>query len=405
MADTKITHEQLREELESGASYREIAHKYGMNQRTIERKVAKLKATGYDPQNERYYKNPQNQLVKGYSTLIRHKARDDDSTGTVMEWVKTSKSIDQLYLALTEAVCSLTDPIKPSKIPKPKKKKYDTDIIPWFNIGDGHLGMVAYDREVGHNFDLAIAERELCAAMGQMIEENDGYERCVIQDMGDMTHYENFSAKTEASGHDVDFDSRYPKMIKTYMRTMHYIVDKALQHFPQVDIIINQGNHSRTNDIWMAEHLGMFYSKTKRVNVIDNECVFIPYRMGNTFVMCHHSDKCRPNKLTDVMITDFRHDYGETHYHYIDIGHIHHNMVRKEYAGVTIESFNQLAQADKYAHDGGWRSRSCLTVVKRSKTYGEKGRYTLTAEEVRDRLEKVKPGTNAQKRREVFTVK
>ena len=138
--------------------------------------------------------------------------------------------------------------------------------------------------------------------------------------------------------------------------------------------------------------------------VIDNDSVFIGYRMGNTFVMSHHSDKCKHNKLVDVMATDFREDFGEAKYKYIDIGHIHHKSIAKEYGDVTIESFNQLAPMDKYAFEGGGRSRSCLTCVLRSRTYGEKGRLIITAEEVKDLLKNVPKGTHVQPLRKAHRV-
>ena len=398
---TKITHEQLREELQNGLSQRAIAEKYNLNQRTIERRIARLKQTGYDPENDRHHKNPTDHPVKGYSTLHRLKSKDDDSTGVVLEWVKTS--VDRFAQPILDSIREETQPIPITDIPTPEKVNRNTDVIPWFNIGDGHLGMVAYDKEVGANFDLKIAERELSFAMGRQFEMHTGYERCVIQDMGDMTHYENFSAKTEASGHDLDYDTRFPKMIKVYRRVMEYMVTKALQHFDYVDVIINQGNHSRTNDIWMAEHLRALFKNTERVNILNNECVFIPYRMGNTFVMSHHTDKCKEKKLVDVMMTDFRQDFGEAKYKYIDGGHIHTRKATEQ-GDVIIETFNQLAAADKYAHDAGWRSRSCLTTVLRSKTYGEVGRTTLTVEQVKDELDGLTPGTTANNRREVYTV-
>ena len=405
MADSKITHEQLREELENGDTKTNIAKKYNMSIRVLQRRILKLKQTGYDPDNERFHKNPENQFVKGYSTNVRLKNKDDGSVGPTNEWVKTHISMQQLYDNLVTSIESLSTPITINHKPKLNKNNREyTDIIPWFNIGDGHLGMIAYDNEVAEAFDIEICERELCEAMFMLIESNGGYERCVIQDMGDMTHYENLAGVTEGHGHNLDCDNRYSKMVKTYIRIMHFIIEKALKHFKYVDVIINQGNHSRKNDMWMNAHLNVVYSKISRVKILDNGNVFIPYRMGNTFVMSHHSDKCRPPKLGQVMMHDYRQDFGETKYHYIDIGHIHHNMVRKEHENMTIESFNQLATGDAYAHDGGWRSRSCLIAIKRSKIYGEKGRETLTLEEVRDRLENVKPGTNAQKRTKVYTI-
>jgi len=183
---------------------------------------------------------------------------------------------------------------------------------------------------------------------------------------------------------------------------MRFIVDKCLEKSKFVDVIVNQGNHSRTNDIWMAELLRVAYGESGRVNILNNESVFIAYRMGNTLVMTHHSDKCKPKDLVNVMTSDFRKDFGETEHHYIDIGHVHHGMVMKEHPSVFVESFNHLAGLDKWAHDFGYRNRKSITIILRSKTYGEVGRRLLPIQEIRARL------TNASgkisKPKEVYSV-
>ena len=325
-----------------------------------------------------------------------------DKKGNVERvWYRQDDDYEKAMYAIEE-FCKTLPKIKTKK---PKGlKRYNKDVIPFFQIGDGHLGMLSYRYEVGSDFDLDIAERDLCTAMAILIDESPDCERCVIQDMGDMTHYENELGQTEASGHDLDCDGRYNKMISVYTSVMRFIIEYALNKFRYVDVIINQGNHSRKNDHWMAILLRNVYENEKRLTTLNNQNVFIPYRMGNTFVMCHHSDKCKPNRLAHVMATDYRHDFGEALYKYVDIGHVHHNMVLKEHPGVVVESFNQLATTDKYAHDGGWRSRSCLTVVYRSKTYGEIGRNRLPLERVRDIIENVPAGTNANVREKVYTV-
>lgn len=339
---------------------------------------------------------PEGFRIKGASTMIK------DAAGNI-QWLKTSADDAMAKEFARQAAEVFAESLPKVKPPKYSVKNPNKDIIPWFQIGDAHIGMLAHKAEVGHNFDLSIAKRELCTAMAILIEETNPCERCVINDLGDFTHYENISGTTEASGHALDFDGRFPKMVNAYIDIMRFIVEKALERFKFVDVIINQGNHSRTNDIWMRQLLKHVYGGN-RVNVLDNASVFIPYRMGNTFVMTHHSDKCKPSKLVDVMASDFADDWGESTYRYIDIGHIHHRMQAKEMAGVTVESWNQLAPMDKYAHDGGWRSRSCLQVVERSKTYGEVSRRTLPVERVKDILDSLKPGDTAKKRREVYTV-
>jgi hypothetical protein len=96
-----------------------------------------------------------------------------------------------------------------------------------------------------------------------------------------------------------------------------------------------------------------------------------------------------------VVATDFASDWGETTYRFVYIGHIHHSMKLKEAGGCTVESFNTLAPSDKYAHDGGWRSRQSITIVELSRTYGEVGRRVLPIERVRDLIDAARSTSDA----------
>lgn len=319
-------------------------------------------------------------------------------------WYKFNADADEIHRQILRAAKAITEDQEPFPVIPTPQHNPNTDIIPWYNIGDAHLGLLAHESQVGHNFNLDIGERELHHAMCELIDRTEPCERCVVQDMGDGTHYENESATTAHSGHPLDAAAPIADVIEVYARTLKRIIDKALSRHLNVDVIINQGNHSRVNDLWMAVHLRHMYSNNERVNILDNRSVFIPYRMGNTFVLCHHTDKCKPQALAGVMASDFAQDWGETLYHYIDGGHVHHRQTAKELNGAIYESWNQLAPSDKYAHDGGWRSRQLLTCVLRSKTYGEKGRIAITAEEVKDRIDQLTPGTTSNNRREVYTV-
>lgn len=392
MVARRYTDEHLHQAYAELGSYKKVAEALGMNVRSIERRFQRMRHVSMDGR--------QIEKARFVKTTVQIGA-----DGTVeREWPRFAD--DELDLERVQRfIDSFVKEVEPiPKIKAPKKRGLDTDLIPWFNIGDGHLGMLAHEAETGHNFDLKIGKRELMTALQIEIGRAPLTERCVIQDLGDMTHYETNDGITMGHGHSLDFDSRFPKMIDVYAEVMRFIVDCALKKYKYVDVIVNQGNHSRSNDQWMVPFLKHVYSDNKRLHVLNNKSVFIPYRMGNTFVMCHHQDKCKGPKLVDVMSTDFRQDFGEAKYKYIDTGHIHHRSVAKERGDVMIESWNQLAPMDKHAHDGGWRSRSCLCTVLRSKTYGERGRQWLTAEEVRDRIGELVPGTTANKRREVYTV-
>jgi hypothetical protein len=375
----------------AGGRIPRAAQSLGVHRNTVLSSLNTLKARaaahGWSPEHGMTRAVPTPFVAKGHSTLDRINPLTGERT-QVLQWTKTRLD-DEAWAEQIKSGVAAFIADQPKIVIKPRdlgKTHLDADIIPWIQIGDAHLGMLAHEAESGANFDLKIAEVELCTAIAMLIDELPMTERLVIQDVGDFTHYENMAGVTEASGHALDYDGRFPKMIDVYARVMRFIVDKALEKARNVDVIINQGNHSRTNDIWMAVLLREVYAPTGRVNVLNNHSPFIAYRMGNTLVMCHHSDKCRPHQLAQVMTTDFKVDWGETDYHYIDIGHIHHNMVLKEHPGVVIESWNQLAAKDKWAADGGYRSRQSISMVFRSRTYGEVGRRLLPLRQVQDRI-------------------
>lgn len=347
---------------------------------TLKRVEARAALKGYAPEM-----GANNPAAEGFmflkSTVQRNALGEIERT-----WDRYAQDKEKIIDIYGEIMDGLLEGYKPFE-PRPLKKcDYDPDVIPWYNIGDAHIGMMAHELEVGENFDVKIAVRELKFALDRIISDTPSRERCVINDLGDATHYENLEGVTQQSGHMLDCDGRFVKMVDAYLDLMIFAIERALDKHKIVDVVINQGNHSRTNDLWAVRCLKRMFANEPRVNIIDNSSVFIAYRMGNTLVMTHHSDKCKPDRLIDVLINDFRQDYGETTHHYIWVGHIHHNHSKDEFRGIKVESFNILANKDKYAHDGGWRSGQSISRVDLHREYGEIGRATLNVTAVRDMI-------------------
>lgn len=386
--------------IEKHGGQRAAARALGCNKGNVDdalRAVKKKAALrGISPEHDWTKAVPPTHVASGVSTYY------DKKGNKAGQWVKANLRQEAYNEQIKQAIASFIEDVPKLNAPA-SPLDWQDDVIPWIQIGDAHLGMLAHAAEIGENFDLKIAETELMAAISILVDELPSCERLVINDLGDFTHYENMAGVTEASGHPLDYDGRFPKMIYVYSRLMRFIVDKCLEKARYVDVIVNQGNHSRTNDIWMGELLRVAYGYTGRVHVLNNDSVFIAYRMGNTLVMTHHSDKCKPSQLAHVMTNDFRKDYGETEFHYIDVGHVHHGMVMKEHPGIFVESFNHLASLDKWAHDSGYRNRKSITIVLRSRQYGEVGRRVLPIQEIRSRISKAN-GKAVTQERTVYSV-
>ena len=394
---------QIAELMDDGLSGTAIAEKInadGGNTRQIVSKIRKrAEKKGYSP-DYGINRPVSNNSLLGLSGLSDMRKNEDG----LPVWYKFSKDLETAVNIAEAVKDSFAHQIIPiEKITKPKGS-FNKDIIPFLQIGDAHIGMLALESQVGHDFNVEMATGELKLAVTNLIWRAEPSERFVIHDVGDGTHFENESATTEHSGHALDAAAPYVDVFRAYVDFMTYTIEAALKRHNHVDVAISQGNHSRKNDRVVAVLLELLYANNPRVNILDNTTPFIPYRMGNVFVLCHHGDKVKPAGLASIMAQDWAQDWGETFYHYIDGGHVHHSQVRKEQNGAVYESFNQLAPSDRYAYEGGWRSRSFLNLLYRSKTYGDKGRVVITAEEVKDKIDKLAPGTTAQKRRKVHTV-
>lgn len=365
-------------------SFREAERDQGLAYDTISKSIRALKAfaakKGYAPDSGIDHPVAEGFELRGYSHFTKTASGDPI-------WLKT-RAAERDYWEGVRSVIECVRPIDPAILPHPPEPQ--RDIVPFLQIGDAHIGLLASEAETGANFDIAIAKREICAAAAALIDEAPSCERMVINDLGDGTHYETFKAMTEASGHAVDFDTRYWKMIDAYVEITEFIAERALAKAQTVDLIYNQGNHSRSNDSWIAVLMRALHRNNPRVNVLRNESPYIAYRMGRTFVLIHHGDKAKPEAVAKVMAEDYAVDWGETEYRYIDGGHVHHSQ-RKELPGCVFESWNNLAPRDKYAHDGGWRSKQSMSLVLRSRRYGERGRMVMPINLVRDIIREKHP--------------
>jgi hypothetical protein len=318
-----------------------------------------------------HFPAPDGHSVRGVSTL------HDADGNVVQQWVKTSTSeaerAAQLQALVEAAVAKL-----PRLAPRERVGKTLPHLLAGYPIGDAHVGMLSWKPETGESWDLEIAERVQCGAMAALVEAAPRAERAVIVDLGDWEHYDSLEPVTTRSGHVLDADSRFAKMIGVGLKVMRQCVESALRRHDVVDVIALPGNHNETGALWRSLALAALYERDERVRVDSSPSVFRYFRHGKTLVGCHHGHTCKPDKLPGVMAADRSKDWGETEHRYWWLGHVHHQQV-KEHPGVIVESFNTLAAKDAYAAAGGWRAQRNMKCIVLHDEHGEVARHTVNA--------------------------
>ena len=314
---------------------------------------------------------PDGYMAKGVSTLV-------GPDGSIKaQWIKTTADMErqrELQLAAIDAMAADLPRVAPRKA----TGAWRQDLLTVYPIGDPHVGMYSWAAETGDDWDLAIAEHTHCAAMAELVQAAPATETAVVLNGGDLFHYDSMAAVTPRSGHFLDADGRYAKMIAVGVKIMRQCIESALAKHKNVHVINLPGNHDETGALWLSVALANVYEREPRVTIDTNPSVFSYYRWGKVLLGAHHGHTCKPEKLPGVMACDRAKDWGETdHRHWLTF-HVHHES-RREYAGVTVESFGTLAGKDAFAANGGWRSGRPMQSIVYHNVHGEVARSRVCA--------------------------
>lgn len=365
-----ISDDALLEAVKRLGSHTKAAAELGCNRRNVDKRIARLAKRGYAPEHDMTRTVPDGYLVKGVSTYY-------NANGEVTaQWVKSAIDNEALQESITQWLKACVEDLP--KLAKRKKSSglWIDDRMACYPIGDAHIGMRAWAEECGKDWDLAIAERVQCNAMAELVGLAPKTRRSVIVDLGDWFHYDSMAAVTPRSGHNLDADGRYAKMITVGIKVMRQCIESALDKHDTVEVICIPGNHNETGALFMSVALSHIYENEPRVIIDKTPALFTYFQFGKTLVGIHHGHTCKAEKLPGVMAADKPKEWGESEFRYWWCGHVHHQSV-KEYPGVSVETFNTLAANDAYATAGGWRSRENMKCIVLDESRGEVMRLTV----------------------------
>lgn len=371
MTQVTYTDDEIITALREHGSNRKAAKALGCDPRTVERRRKSLAAKGYSPDHDMTRTVPDGFKVKGVSTYY------DDEGRVRGQWVKSSADAErqrEILQAAVEAMAADLPRVKPRKA----KGVWRSDLLTVYPVGDPHVGMLSWPDETGEDWNLDVAKQVHCDAMAALVEASPDSETALMVNLGDALHFDSLEAKTPRGGNLLDADGRYAKIVDVAIATMRQCVESALGKHKHVHIICVPGNHDETGGLWLARLLAIAYEREPRVTVDTTPGVFAYYRWGKVLLGVHHGHTCKPDKLPGVMAADRAKDWGESEHRVWLTGHVHHES-RKEYAGVTVETFGTLAARDAYAHTGGWRSRRDMQSLIFHAEHGEVARSRVNA--------------------------
>ena len=215
--------------------------------------------------------------------------------------------------------------------------------------------MLSHAIEAGNDWNTQNAVDLTRKAMNQLVASAPNARTAYILDVGDLIHSDSYSNTTEQSGHALDVDSRWHKVIESAIQCMCDLVDLALQKHEKVLYRSVRGNHNNHSATVVNIALKMRYSDEPRVVVLDSPAIHHYYQFGINLLADTHGDKTKPADLPIIMANDKPEMWASTTNRIWRVGHVHHDS-KKDYVGCSYETYRTLAPTDAWHRGQGYRS-------------------------------------------------
>ena len=349
--------------------------------RSMQRTVARVKAIasdhGYIPSIGLTKPVPIDSQVgyKGASVLTKN---DDPNDDVRLVWNKYDVSAKQRYDAVAAAIDAkvLSLPVIPKISPAKNTLK---ELCSLYTITDYHLGMYAWDKEAGDNWNIDIARNTLVNTISELMENTPNAEQAILNIQGDFLHWDGLDAVTPQHGHVLDAAGRLAEMVDMALDLVILMCEMMLKKHKKVKLIVCEGNHDMSGSVWLQKCMKRLFSKNPRMEVDDTPFPYYAHLHGKIMLGFHHGHKKKNKDLPALFASEprYREMWGQAIYTYIHTGHYHQTeQDMAEAGGAIVERHPTLAARDAYAVRGGYVSWRAARAITYHETDGESGRTT-----------------------------
>ncbi|MBV1929015.1 MAG: winged helix-turn-helix domain-containing protein [Gammaproteobacteria bacterium] len=309
--------------------------------------------------------------IKGVSTLVGEDGK------AKLRWVKTD--LDKLAQeeAMAAVIAGMNEEIEPAKpVEREGIDVKPAELINLYTITDYHLGMLSWEEETGDNWNTSLAEDALVEWFNQAIQQSPESQKAVFAQLGDFMHWDGFDAVTPSSGHLLDADTRFQRLVRVSIRVIRRVIEMLLKKHDEVIVIMAEGNHDMSSSIWLRELFSTLYDNEPRVRIDINPDPYYCVEHGDCSLFFHHGHLKNFKAISEVFASKYREIFGRTKHSFAHMGHFHHGKMEENNL-MVVEQHRTLSGKDAYATRGGYMAGRDAKVITYHEKYGEVSRVTI----------------------------
>jgi hypothetical protein len=247
---------------------------------------------------------------------------------------------------------------------------YPTPTLTLYPIVDVHLGMYAWAKESGENYDLEIAKTQFLKSTSDLMRMSPNSDEGLIVVLGDFFHADNNNAQTERSHNHLDVDGRHDKVLHLGTELLIWTIDMALQKHEKVTVKVMRGNHDpyASKALAMALYFRYQGQNNERVTIDRSPLDMWSYQFGQVMLSFTHGDNVKAGDMSGAMAANEAEMWGKTKYRYGFSGHFHKSKAFgvDEKHGAISEVLPAFTAKDAWNKSMGHSSLRTIT----SQTFG-----------------------------------
>lgn len=320
------------------------------------------------------FEMPPGHAIRGVSALV------DPGGQLIQQWIKTRSDVPTVdWVETFRSAFAEHDgrarPIEPPAI-------HDACFANLIPTNDLHVNLLTWEREVGENWDLKIAEERIGGALVAVISRAKRAALAVVLGGGDLLHSDDNTNRTAKAGNVLDADGRHQKGLEVAQRLMILTIETALRHNDRVIVRILKGNHDEYSSVAITYFLLAWYRNEPRVTVDTDASLFWFYRFGRVMLAATHGHAAKLEKMPAIMAARQPEMWGATKFRYAHGFHVHHrSKTETEDGGAICESHQAPVPPDSWHYGQGYLSGRSVQVISYHKNFGE---WTREREPVMD---------------------
>lgn len=265
---------------------------------------------------------------------------------------------EEMRAAILEWVQEIVNPIP---VPPTPKRDYlqDTPFMVSLGLYDLHIGMYAFAKEVGRDWDVEIAVNRALNAIDDMVEELLPYNivKILLPIGNDFMHFDNVRQRTTEAQHDLDSDSRWQRALRAAIHVLTYLVQRMTELCEDLDIFWVPGNHDVYTSYQLTAYLWGRFHGDDRIKVDLNEDPQKIRRYGSVAIIYEHGQEVPINRWP-LIFHERVLEHAEKHglstkltHKEVQLGHTHQKKVKDFMSETPVGGIKVVVNPTLCNHD------------------------------------------------------